>query len=94
MKQFTDQELETLLNDIESDLVEKKQSLKGDSPKKTRQAICAFANDLLNHNQSGILFIGVKDDCTSSGEPITDELLRNLVDMKTDGNILLLPVFC
>lgn len=92
MKQFTDQELETLLNDIESDLVENKQSLKGDAPKKTRQTICAFANDLPNHNQPGILFIGAKDDCTPSGEPITDELLRNLADMKTDGNILPLPV--
>ena len=39
-------------------------------------------------NQPGILFIGAKDDGTPSGESITDELLRNLADMKIDGNIL------
>ncbi len=92
MKQFTDQELEALLNDIESDLVERKKSFKGDVPKKARQTVCAFANDLPNHDKPGILFIGAADDGTPSNEPITDELLRNLSDMKTDGNILPLPV--
>jgi ATP-dependent DNA helicase RecG len=37
------------------------------------------------------LFIGAWDDGSPSGEPITDELLRTLADMKTDGNILPLP---
>lgn len=92
MKSLSDQELEALLNDIESDLVERKQSFKGDTPKKARQAVCAFANDLPNYNKPGILLIGAKDDGTPSNEPITDELLRNLSDMKTDGNILPLPV--
>lgn len=92
MKPFTGQELEKLLNDIESDLVERKQSFKGDAPKKARQAVCAFTNDLPNHNKPGVLFIGAEDDGTPSHEPITDELLRNLSDMKTDGNILPLPV--
>jgi ATP-dependent DNA helicase RecG len=92
MKKFTDQDLESLLNDTESDLAERKQSFKGDTPKKARQAVCAFANDLPSHNLPGILFIGAKDDGTPSNEPITDELLRSLADMKTDGNILPLPV--
>lgn len=93
MKLRTDQELEELLDDIESDLVERKRSFKGgDVPKKARQAVCAFANDLPDHNQPGILFIGAKDDGTPSHEPITDELLRDLSDMRTDGNILPLPV--
>jgi ATP-dependent DNA helicase RecG len=92
MKRLSDTELEALLNDIESDLVERKQSFKGETPKKARQAVCAFANDLPNYNQPGVLFIGVKDDGTPSHEPITDELLRSLADMKTDGNILPLPV--
>lgn len=91
MKKFTNQELDALLSDIESDLTERKQSFKGDVPKKARQTVCAFANDLPNHNQPGVLFIGAKDDGSSSSEPITDELLRNLADMKTDGNILPLP---
>lgn len=92
MKTFTDLELEALLDDIESDLVERKQSFKGDTRDKARQAVCAFANDLPNRNQLGVLFIGARDDGTPSGEPITDELLRNLSDMKTDGKILPLPV--
>lgn len=39
MKLHTDQELEVLLDDIESDLVERKRSFKGDAPRKARQAV-------------------------------------------------------
>lgn len=42
MKRFTDKELEDFLNNIESDLAERKQSFKGDTPQKARQAVCAF----------------------------------------------------
>jgi len=62
MKTFSNEELEALLNDVESDLTERKQSFEGDTPKKARQAVCAFANDLPNHQQVGVLFIGAKDD--------------------------------
>jgi len=92
MKKISDNYLETLLDELESDLVERKQSFKGDTPKKARQAVCAFANDLPNHNQPGVLFIGANDDGSPSQLPITDELLCSLADMKTDGNILPLPV--
>src|SRR3990167_2466721 len=92
MKNLTDYELEILLNDIESARSERKQSFKGETRKKVRQTVCAFANDLPNHNQPGVLFIGACDDGSPSGEPITDELLCNLADIKTDGNILPLPV--
>jgi ATP-dependent DNA helicase RecG len=92
MKRFTDEELESLLNDTESDRAERKESFQGDAPKKGRQAVCAFANDLPNHNEAGVLFIGAKDDGTPSGIAITDQLLRSLADIKTDGNILPLPV--
>ncbi len=92
MERLSNSELEDLLDDTESDRVERKRSFRGDTPKKARQAVCAFANDLPNHNQSGLLFIGAEDDGSPSGETISDELLRNLADMKTDGNILPLPV--
>lgn len=92
MKRLSDQDLEALLNDTESDLVERKRSFKGEVPKKARQAVCAFANDLPNHNKPGVLFIGALDDGSPANEPVTDELLRALADMKTDGNILPLPV--
>lgn len=93
MKRFSDQELEELLHDTESDLAERKKNFKGDISQKGRQAVCAFANDLPNHNKPGVLFIGAGDDGLPSNEPITDELLCALADMKTDGNILPLPVF-
>ena len=54
--------------------------------------MCAFANDLPNHGQPGLLFISAGDDGTPSGENISDELLRSLADMRSDGNILPLPV--
>lgn len=81
-----------LLNSLESDRVERKESFKGDVPKKTRQAVCAFANDFPNHNESGVLFIGAKDNGEPSDLEVTDQLLRTLADIKTDGNILPLPV--
>lgn len=92
MRTFSDKDLEALLDGVESDLVERKQSFKGSTPEKARQAVCAFANDLPDHQQPGVLFIGAKDDGTPSSEPITDELLLSLAEMRTDGNILPLPV--
>jgi len=91
MKPLTDSQLITLLDDIESDISERKRSLKGDTANILGQVICAFANDMPGHNMPGVLFIGANDDGTPSGEPITDELLRNLASMKTDGKILPLP---
>lgn len=85
---YTDEQLEDLLVDIESDISERKESWKGDAPETGRAAICAFANDLPDHRNPGVLFIGAKDDGSPSGLPINDELLRTLSDIKTDGNIL------
>ncbi|MDD4916064.1 MAG: ATP-binding protein [Methylococcales bacterium] len=89
MIRYTDQEL---LDSLESDRVERKESFKGDVPKKARQAVCAFANDLPNHNQPGVLFIGATDNGEPSGLAVTDQLLQALADIKTDGNILPMPV--
>lgn len=46
MAGYGNDELEKLLDDVESDLVERKESFKGDVPKKARQAVCAFAIDI------------------------------------------------
>ena len=86
---MTDAELERLLADVESDRSERKQSLAdGD---KIREAICAFANDLPNHAAPGVLYIGAKDDGSCAGLIVTDELLRTLADMRSDGNIVPIP---
>ena len=59
---YSDAELETMMADLESDLVERKESLQGDSPRRIREAVCAFANDLPDHRRSGVVFVGVSDD--------------------------------
>jgi ATP-dependent DNA helicase RecG len=85
---YTDEQLLTFLADIESDLVERKEFWRGDAPETGRQAVCAFANDLPDHRRPGVLFIGARNDGTPSRAQITDELLRTLSDIRTDGNIL------
>lgn len=85
---YTERQLEAFLEDIESDLVERKETWKGDAPDTGRQAVCAFANDLPDHRKPGVLFVGVTDDGTPSGLSVTDDLLRTLSDIRTDGNIL------
>ncbi|MDE2149004.1 MAG: putative DNA binding domain-containing protein [Gammaproteobacteria bacterium] len=88
MKPLSDIELEALLDDLESDRVERKESWSGDCRDKGGQAVCAFANDLPNHEKPGVLFVGAKDDGEPSGLPITDELLRTLADLRSNGNIV------
>jgi len=88
MRQFTDTELLEIISEDEADRVEFKESLSGDSPGKIREDICAFANDLPNHEKPGFVFVGVKKDKTIVGLRVTDELLLQLADMKTDGNIV------
>lgn len=88
MTTYTDNELEQMLLDLESDLIERKESFKGDAPTTVREAACGFANDLHNYRRAGVIFIGARDDGTAVHLPITDELLRQLADIKTDGNIL------
>ena len=88
MSHFTDEELLEIIETGESDIVEFKESLSGSAPESIRQAICAFANDLPDHRRPGLVLIGVKDDTPLGTASITDELLRRLADMKTDGNIV------
>lgn len=88
MNTYTDQELEALMQDLESDIVERKETLKGDAPTKARQAVCAFANDLPNHQCAGVLFVGVNDAGQPTGLPITDEHLRLIADFKADGSMV------
>jgi len=54
---------------------------------KLRQAICAFANDLPNHNQPGVLFVGLKDNGDCAGLSVDDALLKTLGGLRSDGKI-------
>jgi len=87
---LTDEELGALYDDIESDRVERKQSISDTS--KIRQAICAFSNDMPGHQEPGVLFVGVADDGTCVNFLIDDDLLLTLTAMRSDGSILPFPL--
>lgn len=89
MSYYSDTQLEGMMTDLESDRAERKQSFQGDAPQKVREAVCAFANDLAGHGEPGMVLIGVHDKgALMPGFIVTDELLRSLADIKTDGNIV------
>ena len=87
MPDSTERDLLQIIAAGESDRVEFKESLSDSVADRIRQTICAFANDLPGHEEPGLIFVGVKDDGTIGDLSITDRLLQQLADMKTDGNI-------
>lgn len=89
MSYYSDERLVAMMADLESDCVERKQSFQGDAPKKIREAVCAFANDLAGHGAPGVVLVGVHDDGSlMPGFVVSDELLLSLASIKTDGNIV------
>jgi len=89
MPLLTDVELARLCADLESELVERKASA-GDRSG-IRRNICAFANDLAGRGRPGLILVGVHDDGSPAALAVTDELLRNLAQIRDDGNILPIP---
>jgi len=84
---ITETELLALLADLESFRVERTVSMNDNA--KFSQAICAFANDMPGSRLPGFLLIGADDKSGApSGLKATDELLRNLAGLVSDGNIL------
>ena len=76
-----------LINDKESDRIERTTSTTDTD--KFAEAICAFSNDLANHQKPGYLFIGVHDKTRKlSGLKATDKLLKDIAAIRSDGNIL------
>ena len=85
---LNDAELEHIFDHGETFHVERKESMQGSAPNSIREAVCAFANDLSGSNRSGLIFVGIKDNGRPSYIAVTDALLRQLADIKTDGNIV------
>jgi ATP-dependent DNA helicase RecG len=83
---ITKEELEMLLPQLEQDRIEKTISV--NDPNKFGEAICAFANDLANHNLPGYLIVGVHNDGSKAGMTITEQNLQTLLDFRTDGRIV------
>ena len=67
---ITIDEIRALLNDLESDRVER--TISTTNTDKFGQAICAFANDLPDHRLPGYLFLGVDDDGEVKGVNVTE----------------------
>lgn len=86
---LTAQELEDLLLTGESDRAERKRN--ASDPDRIREAICAFANDMPDRRQPGVVFVGVEDDGTCADLPIDDDLLRNLAQIRDDGGLTPFP---
>jgi len=82
-------EVVALLQDLETDRVERKESL-SDSDR-VRQAICAFANDLPDHRLPGVIGIGIDDAGKAVGLEVTDDLLLRLAQMRDNGGIYPFP---
>lgn len=74
------------MSDLESDRVER--TISTDKMDKFGEAICSFSNDLPNYQKPGYLIIGA-DDKTGKVVPvkITDNLLKNIASIRTEGNI-------
>lgn len=88
---LTPDKIRAAAHDLESFQVERKASFK---PVKSEieEAICAFANDLPQGGR-GLLLIGVEDKTgRPTGIAVTDELLREVTDIRSAGNILPLPL--
>jgi ATP-dependent DNA helicase RecG len=86
---LSDEDLLALLDNHESDRVERKRN--ANQADDLKKAICAFANDLPDHRAPGVLFIGVEDNGQCANTQIDDALLLNLAHMRDDGNLLPFP---
>jgi len=84
---IAENELISLLADVKSFRVERTTSTKDTA--KFSEAVCAFANDMHGSDKPGFLLVGADD---RTGKPsrlrATDELLRNLASLTSEGNIL------
>lgn len=85
---ITREELDLLLVDMESDLIERTRAT---AESKLGPAVCAFANDFPNHKQPGYVLLGVEDDGKLSGIRWTDKDLQAIGNVKTNGNVLPQP---
>ena len=87
---ITKEEVQELLHSTETYRVERTTST-GDMDK-FQEAICAFSNDLPNSRKKGYLILGAYDNGTLSGLKVDDALLKKIAAIRSEGNILPLPV--
>ena len=86
---LTETELLQLMTDLESDRVERTESV--NDMEKFCIAACAFANDFPNHHQPGFLLVGVNNRGLAVGLKVTDKHLLTLGEGRANGNVLPIP---
>ncbi len=84
------EEVRDLLHSVETYRIERTIST-GDMDK-FQEAICAFSNDLPNSRKKGYLILGAHDNGTLSGLKVNDDLKKKITAIRSDGNILPLPM--
>lgn len=87
---ITKGEIQSLLHSTETYRIER--TISTGNMDKFCEAICAFANDLPDSRKKGYLLIGAHDDGRLSGLKVDDDLLKKIAAIRSDGNILPLPV--
>ncbi len=85
----TETELLALMADLESDRVERTESVS--DMDKFCIAACAFANDFPRHREPGFLLIGVNNSGKATGLEVTDRLLLKLGEIRASANVLPIP---
>lgn len=90
IKNMTKEEIQKLLYSTETSRIERTVST-GDMDK-FQEAICAFSNDMSNSRQNGYLIIGAHDNGTLSGLKVDDNLFKKISGIRSDGNILPIPM--
>lgn len=86
----TKEDVSKLLHCTETYRIERTTST-GDMDK-FQEAICAFSNDLPNSRKKGYLILGARDDGSLSGIKVDDALMKKIAGIRSDGNILPLPI--
>jgi ATP-dependent DNA helicase RecG len=82
-------EIERLLADLESDRVERTESVNNTS--KFCKAICAFSNDMPGHRLPGYLCVGVDKNGYPASTAIDERLLEALAGHRGNGQIIPVP---
>lgn len=87
---ITREDIEILLHDTESFCSER--TISTTNTDKFGEAICAFANDMPDSRKKGYLLIGADDDGNRCGLKATDKMLKDIASIRSDGNILPMPI--
>lgn len=85
---ITQEKVEELIADMESDWIERTTSIRED---KLGPIVCAYSNDFPNHTDSGYILLGVQDDGTLAGMTWSDEQLQTIGSIKSNGKVLPQP---